>query len=82
MQSSKPCADLTVCRTKTVPSFPSYFKTLNVGPVPEIEPLTSHSTVKCYTTRTNPATIPDYFFIICLKNYGNTGLPKIVEITS
>ena len=82
MQSSKPCADLTVCRTKTVPSFLSYFKTVSVGPGPEIEPLTSHSAVKCYTTWTNPATIPDYFFIICLKNNANNGLPKIVEITS
>ena len=32
-----------ICRAKAVPSFLSYFKTLSIGRVPEIEPLTPRS---------------------------------------
>ena len=41
-----PLEGLAVCRAKEVPSFLSYFETLSIGPVPEIEPATSRSAVK------------------------------------
>ena len=40
---------LAACSAKAVPSFLSYFKTLSIDPVLEIEPVTSHLAVKCYT---------------------------------
>ena len=36
----------TTSIAKGVPSFLSYFKTLNIGPAPGIEPATSRSAVK------------------------------------
>jgi len=44
--SSDPLEGLTACIAKGVPSFLSYFKTLSIGPAPEIEPATSLSVVK------------------------------------
>ena len=35
-----------ICSAKGVPTFPSYFKTLSIGPVPGIEPATSRSAVR------------------------------------
>ena len=46
-----------LCKLKGVPSFLSYFKTLSIGPVPEIEPATSRSTVKRSTDWANPAAV-------------------------
>ena len=46
---------LAICRTKVVPSFLSYFKTLSIGPTPGIEPATSRSAVKHSTDWANPA---------------------------
>ena len=48
---------LAACREKVVPSFLSYFKTLSIGPVPGIEPMTSCCTDKCSTDRANPAAV-------------------------
>ena len=48
---------LTICRAKAVPSFLSYFKTLSVGSVPGIEPVTRRSAVKRSTNGANPATV-------------------------
>ena len=55
--SSEPCEGLAICRAKAVPSFLSHFKTLSVGPVPGIEPTTSHSVVKHSTDCFNPAAV-------------------------
>ena len=44
--SSEPREGLANCRAKEVSSFLSYFKTLNIGPVPGIEPSASISAVK------------------------------------
>ena len=44
--SSEPPEGLAICREKEVSSFLSYFKTLNIGPVPGIEPRASCSAVK------------------------------------
>ena len=43
--SSEPPEGLAVCSAKEVPSFLSYFKTLSVGPIPGIEPVTYCSAV-------------------------------------
>ena len=40
---------LAVCCAKGVPSFPSYFKTLGIGPIPGIKPATSRFAGKCPT---------------------------------
>ena len=48
------------CRAKVVPSFLSHSKTLSAGPVPGIEPLTSHSVVNPSTDLANPAAAPVY----------------------
>ena len=45
--SCEPCEGLAVCRAKAIPSFPSYLKTLNIGPAPGIKRVTSRSAVKC-----------------------------------
>ena len=45
--SYEPCEGLVVCRAKAIHSFPSYLKTLNIGPAPRIKRVTSHSAVKC-----------------------------------
>ena len=42
----EPRGGLAVYSTKGMPSFLSYFNTLNIGPVPGIEPTTSRSAVK------------------------------------
>ena len=57
MLSSEPLKGLAACREKVVPSFLSYFKTLSIGPVPWIEPMTSCCTDKCSTDRANPAAV-------------------------
>ena len=44
--SSEPHESLPFCRAKGVRSFLSYFKTLSIGPVSGIEPVTSRSAVK------------------------------------
>ena len=44
-------------RAKEVHSFLSYFKTLSIGPAPEIVPTTSRSAVKCSTDWANPAAV-------------------------
>ena len=49
--SFEPPESLAICRAKavhnyTVPSFLSYFETLSIGLVLEIEPMTSHSAVE------------------------------------
>ena len=44
--SSEPREGLAACTAKGLPSFLSYFKTLSIGPAPEIEPATSRSAVK------------------------------------
>ena len=46
---------LPVSRTKEVPLFLSYFKTLSIGLAPGIEPATSRSAVKRSTDWDNPA---------------------------
>ena len=43
MWSSEPHEGLAICRAKTVPLFLSHSKTLRVGQVPEIDPVTSRS---------------------------------------
>ena len=53
MWSSEPREDLAICSVKGVPSFLSYFKTMSIGPAPEIEPTTSHSAVKGSTDWAN-----------------------------
>ena len=53
--SSEPREGLAVWRTKEVPSFLSYFKTLSIGPAPGIEPATSRSAVKRSTDWAKPA---------------------------
>ena len=55
MWSSEPRKVLAACSAKGVPSFLSYFKTLNIGPAPGIEPATSCSAVKRSTDSANPA---------------------------
>ena len=53
---SEPHEGPAACIAKTVvPSFPSYFKTLSIGPTPGIEPATSRSVVKRSTDWANPA---------------------------
>ena len=53
----EPHEGLAVWRTKEVPSFLSYFKTLSIGPAPGIEPATSRSAVKRYTDWAKPAAV-------------------------
>ena len=50
---------LAICKAKAVyvTSFLSHFKTMNVGPVPGIEPSTSRSAVKLSTDCANPAAV-------------------------
>ena len=48
---------LTACSTKEVPSFYSYFKTLSIGPAPDIEPATSRSAVKFSTDWANTTVV-------------------------
>ena len=55
--SSEPRDGLTVCRAMAAPSFLSYFKTLSIGPVLGIEPVTSRSAVKRSTDWANPAAV-------------------------
>ena len=55
--SSEPREGPAACKAKGVPSFLSYFKTLSIGPVPEIEPATSRSAVKRSTDWANPAAV-------------------------
>ena len=55
--SSKPREGLAACSAKGVPSFPSYFKTVSIGPVPGIEPATSRSAVKRSTDWANLAAV-------------------------
>ena len=50
---------LAVCSAKGVPSFPSYFKTLSIGPASRIKPATSHSKVKRSTNWANLAAAQD-----------------------
>ena len=47
--SSEPREGLAACSTKVVPSFLSYFKTLNIGLAPGIEPATSCPVVTRFT---------------------------------
>ena len=51
--SSEPREGLAACTAKGVPSFLSYFKTLSIGPAPEIEPATS----RALQSSTNPAAL-------------------------
>ena len=44
--SSTPGEGLAVCRTKTVPLFLRFFKTLSIGPVPGIKVTISRSTIE------------------------------------
>ena len=53
MWSSEPREDLAICSAEELPSFLSYFKTLSIGPAPEIEPATSRSAVKGSTDWAN-----------------------------
>ena len=46
-----------IFRAKAVPSFPSYFKTLSIDPLPGIERSTSRSTIKSSTDWDNPAAV-------------------------
>ena len=55
--SSKPRESLAACSAKGVPSFPSYFKTVSIGPTPGIEPATSRSAVKRSTDWANVAAV-------------------------
>ena len=55
--SSEPREGPAACKAKGVPSFLSYFKTLSIGPVPEIEPATSRSAVKRSTDWAKPAAV-------------------------
>ena len=55
--SSEPREGLAVWRTKEVPSFLSYLKTLSIGPAPGIEPATSRSAVKRSTDWAKPAAV-------------------------
>ena len=55
--SSEPREGPATCKAKVVPSFLSYFNTLSIGPVPEIEPATSCSAVKRSTDWANPAAV-------------------------
>ena len=53
-----PRDDLAVYREKAAPSYLCYFKTLTIGPVPEIESSTYRFAVKLSTHWTNPANGP------------------------
>ena len=57
--SSEPRECLAVYREgqKAVPLFLRYFKTLNIGPAPWIDPTTSRSSVKRSTDWANPAAV-------------------------
>ena len=44
--SSTPGEGLAVCRTKTVPLFLRFFKTLSIGPVPRIKVTISRSSIE------------------------------------
>ena len=55
---------LAICRAKAVPSFLSHFKTLSVGPVPGIEPVTYRSAVKRSNNGANPATVKSIYISI------------------
>ena len=58
--SSEPREGLTVCMAMTAPSFLSHFKTLSIGPIPGIEPVTSRSAVKRSTGWANPAAVKPF----------------------
>ena len=58
IRSSEPRDDLAVCREKAATSFLCYFKTLTIGPVPEIESSIYRFAVKLSTHWTNPANGP------------------------
>ena len=51
---TEPREGLAVWRTKEVPLFLSYFKTLSIGPAPGIEPANSRSAVKRATDWAKP----------------------------
>ena len=55
--SSEPREGLAACSAKGVPSFLSYFKTLSIGPAPEIELATSRSVIKRSADWANPAAV-------------------------
>ena len=55
--SSEPREGLAVRRTKEIPSFLSYFKTLSIGPATGIEPATSRSAVKRSIDWAKPAAV-------------------------
>ena len=55
--STEPREGLAAYNAKGVSSFLSYFKTLSIGPAPEIEPATSLSVVKRSTDWANPAMV-------------------------
>ena len=57
MWSSEPRKLLAIYRTEVVPSFLSYFKTLSIGLIPGIEPMTCSSAVKCSTDWASPAKV-------------------------
>ena len=57
-----------VCSAKGVPSFLSYFKTLNIDPAPGNEPATSRSAVKRSTDWANAALVLK-ISLSCSPNY-------------
>ena len=69
--SSEPHESLPFCRAKGVRSFLSCFKTLSIGPVPGIEPVTSRSAVKRSTDLANPIPRQIIFYIQAPCEQGN-----------
>ena len=55
---------LAICRAKVVPSFLSHFKTLSVGPVPGIEPVTCRSAVKRSINGANAAAVKNIYISV------------------
>ena len=59
--SFEPREGLAIWRAKEVPPILSYFKTLSIGQVPGIEPVTSCSAVKRSTNWANSVTVLNRF---------------------
>ena len=70
--SCKPCECLSACSAKKVPSFLSYFKTLSIGPVPGIEPVTFCFAVTCSSNWANTVAVKIWTTFSNLNVTGST----------
>ena len=69
---SEPREGLPACSAKGVPSFLGYFKTLSIGPAPEIEPATSRSAFN--TLYRHTAAVPIRHFSGILSGFWYSGV--------